>query len=80
MPLASAAFTAVVTMLLPITHGFFDAAQSLYVGDRFFAGRKARPGNHGRERVEHVVLCFFDHRRGKRPAQRRCDIGAQLGA
>ena len=40
--------------------GFFDAAEGFYVGDRFFPGRQARPGNHGGDRVEDVMFGLFD--------------------
>ena len=58
--------------------GFLDAAEDFDVGDRFFSGRQARPGNHGGDRVENMVFGLFDNRGGERPGQRRCYVGAQL--
>ena len=56
---------------------FFDPAEGFDIGDGFHARRETRSGNHCRDGIEDVVLGLFDHRRRERPAQCRCNVGAQ---
>ena len=58
--------------------GLADATERLYIRDRLLSRRKARSGDHRRNRVEQVMLGLLRHRRRQRLAQRRRDVSAQL--
>jgi hypothetical protein len=77
MPLASAAFSAVVTIREPMTVASAFPRLRLDIGDRFPAWQQARARHHRREGIEHVMLGFFLHRFRQRLFERARNVSRE---